>query len=159
LLYLVELVELHRGSMHVTSWPGAGTTVNMTMPVYDAALHHASTAWQQEKQGVDTMEVNNRRCDFSRELLLIYPRLCFSLWLCCLVELVELHGACIDIISWPGAGTTNQVPALPVYGATLHHASLSDEWQEKNRSIRFGGIREGQGRRCGSFLELFLQCL
>lgn len=34
-----QLVELHGGSFQVSSRPGVGTTVNFTLPVYDATLH------------------------------------------------------------------------------------------------------------------------
>lgn len=37
-----QLVELHGGSLHVVSRPGAGTSVNFTLPVFDATLHSSS---------------------------------------------------------------------------------------------------------------------
>jgi signal transduction histidine kinase len=60
-----QIVELHGGEMHITSRPGVGTTVNLTLPVYDATLHRASTEWQRDQQGGDSEQGSNRRCDFS----------------------------------------------------------------------------------------------
>jgi hypothetical protein len=54
-----QLVELHGGSMHITSRPGVGTTVSLALPVYDATLHASSGSERKWQKGEPAKQVGD----------------------------------------------------------------------------------------------------